>query len=70
MADARNGGIGMTIAERCTQIANQVVPRYRTGKPLSCTGQVARMWQAAWDGACRALGGDPARYVNTTGKGQ
>lgn len=47
---------------RCSKIADQVVPEYRGGKPRSCTGHYAKRWQAAWDGACVALGGDPARY--------
>lgn len=50
--------------ERCTEIADQVVPEYRPGKPPypSCTGIYAKRWQAAWDAACIALGGDPAEY--------
>ena len=45
---------------RCTQIADRVVPEYRAGrKSYSCTGGVAKRWQAAWDGACIALGYDP-----------
>jgi hypothetical protein len=49
-----------SIAARCTQVADAVVPQYRGGKKsYSCTGTVARHWQAAWDGACIALGGDP-----------
>ena len=50
------------IGGRCAEIADQVVPEYRGGKPRSCTGHYAKRWQAAWDGACVALGGDPARY--------
>lgn len=48
------------IAARCTQIADEVVPEYRGGRSsYSCTGRVAKRWQAAWDGACVALGHDP-----------
>jgi hypothetical protein len=51
------------IATRCTLIADQVVPEYRGGeRSYSCTGRVAKRWQAAWDGACVALGGDPQNY--------
>lgn len=50
------------ITERCTQIADRIVPEYRRGeKSYSCTGVVAKRWQAAWDGACVALGHDPDR---------
>ena len=44
---------------RCTAIADAAVPKYRDGKARSCTGHYARQWQAAWDGACLALGGKP-----------
>lgn len=48
---------------RCTEIADQVVPEYRDGKrSYACHGHTAKRWQAAWDGACIALGGDPAEY--------
>lgn len=50
------------VAGRCTEIADKVVPEYRGGKPRCCTGHIAKRWQAAWDGACVALGGDPAGY--------
>jgi hypothetical protein len=47
------------IGKRCTQIADAVVPEYRGGKrSYSCTGTVAKRWQAAWDGAAHALRGD------------
>lgn len=56
-----------TIAERCTQIADAVVPAYRGGKKsYGCTGVVAKRWQAAWDGACFALGHDPKRYIKNS----
>jgi len=50
------------VAKRCTQIADAVVPEYRGTRKHSCTAPTARRWQAAWDGACVALGHDPARY--------
>lgn len=51
------------LTRRCVEIADQVVPEYRNGKrPASCTGHHAKRWQAAWDGACVALGGDPAEH--------
>jgi hypothetical protein len=53
------------IANLCTGIADKVEPDYRTGAPRSCTGYIARRWQAAWDGACLAIGGDPASYRRT-----
>ena len=50
-------------ADRCTQIADAIVPMYRDGKKsYSCTGVVAKRWQAAWDGACVALGRSPNDY--------
>ena len=52
-----------SIEARCTQIADAVVPAYRTaGRALSCTGTIAKRWQAAWDGACLALAHDPQDY--------
>ncbi|MEG3175862.1 hypothetical protein U1872_06440 [Sphingomonas sp. RB3P16] len=65
MTDPRNGAL----ADRCTEIADQVEPKYRTyddklHQPgYSCTGHTAKRWQAAWDGACIALGGDPKEYL-------
>ncbi len=58
--------------ERCTVIADQVVPEYRDGKrSYVCGGVVAKRWQAAWDAAYTALGGDPAwhryQFVLTIG---
>ena len=51
------------ITARCTQIADAAVPEYRDGKrSYSCTGRVAKRWQAAWDGACIALGREPKAY--------
>lgn len=54
-------------ATRCTEIADQVVPEYRRehsgGRYYSCTGHTAKRWQAAWDGACVALGRDPKEYL-------
>lgn len=54
------------VAACCTQIADAVVPEYRGGKKsYACTGLVAKRWQAAWDGACLALGHDPRRAIRT-----
>jgi hypothetical protein len=51
---------------RCTQIADQVVPEYRArNKSYSCTGGMAKRWQAAWDGACAALGYNPKKVIDT-----
>jgi hypothetical protein len=51
------------IVKCCTQIADEVVPEYRGGKrSYSCTGRVAKRWQAAWDGTCVALGHEPKNY--------
>lgn len=50
-----------TIPARCTEIADKVVPEYRSHR-MSCTGVYAKCWQSAWDAACLALGGDPASY--------
>lgn len=53
------------ISVQCTLIADRVEPRYRSGlRPYCCGGHVAKLWQAAWDGACTALGGDPASFLN------
>ncbi|NYT42294.1 hypothetical protein HZY97_16095 [Sphingomonas sp. R-74633] len=52
------------LAKRCTDIADRVVPAYRDGKrSYSCGGTTAKLWQAAWDGACIALGGEPEAYI-------
>lgn len=54
----------MSIEERCTAIADQVVPQYRKmGQKHSCSGHWAKRWQAAWDAACVALGGDLSNYA-------
>ncbi len=51
------------VATRCTEIADTVVPEYRSGSSHpSCTSPTAKRWQAAWDGACVALGRDPESY--------
>lgn len=52
------------LTEICTVVADAVVPRYRQNPPPSCTGHHAKRWQAAWDGACLALGGNPKDHVN------
>jgi hypothetical protein len=66
-----------TLVTHCTQIADRVVPEYRArNKSYSCTGGVAKRWQAAWDGACIALGNDPKevsdaeRRVRARGRGK
>lgn len=47
------------LEQRCTAIADQAVPAYRNGdRSYDCTGHTAKRWQAAWDGACIALGGN------------
>lgn len=55
------------LVQRCTAIADQAVPQYRTPKPgggyYTCTGIYAKRWKAAWDGACIALGGNPQDHV-------
>lgn len=50
------------IAERCTAIADKVVPAYRAdhARHTGCTSHTAKRWQAAWDGAWHALGGPAA----------
>lgn len=51
-------------ARRCTEIADMVVPEYRSGvRAYSCTGLYAKRWQAAWDGACVTLGSDPKEHL-------
>ncbi|WP_305171925.1 hypothetical protein [Sphingomonas aurea] len=41
---------------RAVEIADKVVPAYRAkGARYSCTGQVARCWQTAYDGALAVL---------------
>lgn len=59
----------LALEDVCTKIADVVVPEYRDGKrSYSCTGRVAKRWQAAWDGACLALGRAPEGYrSNSTG---
>lgn len=55
----------MEISKRATSIADEVVPQYRHGSRIyRCHGTTAARWQAAWDGACLALGGDPADFRN------
>jgi hypothetical protein len=56
----------MTFEEQCTAIADKVVPQYRNpprGRMYSCSSHTASKWQAAWDGACIAMGGDPMEHV-------
>ncbi len=58
--------IGHDLERYCTAIADQAVPFYRSppnGRmPFSCTSHTANRWQAAWDGACIALGGNPQDF--------
>lgn len=61
----------LEVAQRCTGIADRVEPRYRNGsRSYSCYGHVAKLWQAAWDGACVALGGDPLDFVRKPDRDQ
>lgn len=49
----------MTADERALAIADKIVPAYRNGtRSYSCTGHVAKMWQAAYDGALSIADGD------------
>ena len=51
------------IDARSLAIADQAVPQHRSEKPgggyYSCTGIYAKRWQAAYDAAQLALGGNP-----------
>jgi hypothetical protein len=59
----RGPDVTVSIDDRCSQFANVIVPEFKGGnKSYSCTGDVAKRWQAAWDGACMALGHDPRDY--------
>lgn len=59
------------IYAHATRIADQVEPRFRHGaRSYGCGGHVAKLWGAAWEGACIALGGDPAAYRTPGGRGQ
>lgn len=59
----------ISIDDRCAQFADAIVPEYRHGnKAYGCGGTVAKRWQAAWDGACMALGHDPRDYRGGPGK--
>ncbi len=49
------------INERCVAVADTVVPKYRNGtRAYSCCGHVAKMWQAAYEGAEAVLAATPA----------
>ena len=53
--------------KRCVEIADAVVPQYRSGeRSYSCTGGMAKRWQAAFEGACLALGHDPKELWKTS----
>lgn len=49
------------LSSECRRIADRVVPEYFSGS-YSCGGVYAKRWQAAWDAACIALGGNPEDY--------
>lgn len=56
----------MTLDKQCLAAADTIVPEYR-GKPgYSCTGQVAKRWQAAYDAARLVLGAAPAQCSETS----
>lgn len=49
--------------EKYTEIADRVVPEYRDYRSnYSCTGHVAKRWEAAWNAACIANSDEPSRY--------
>lgn len=50
-----DGPIAASLEKRATLIANEVCG----GPPQRCYGWKAKIWQSAWDGAYRALGGEP-----------
>lgn len=44
------------VEARCVAVADTLVPNYRNGsRAYSCVGHVAKMWQAAYDGAAAVL---------------
>lgn len=44
------------VEARCVAVADTLVPNYRNGsRAYSCAGHVAKMWQAAYDGAAAVL---------------
>ena len=48
----------MTPEQKAVAIADKIVPAYRAkGSRYSCTGNIAKMWQAAYDGALAVLKG-------------
>lgn len=50
----------MSAEQRALAIADKIVPAYRAGgRRYSCTGNVAQMWQAAYDGALAVLTPEP-----------
>ena len=51
---------GDEVKRRCAYIADRCVPEYRAGKKsYSCTGTVAKRWEAAWKATSMTLGYDP-----------
>ena len=58
----------MTAEERATAIADKIVPAYRAkGSRYSCTGTIAKMWNAAYEGACSALPSQAAQPAEADG---
>jgi len=51
------------IKERCSQIADVVVPTFRCAPGGRCTRPTAKRWQAAWEGACLAFGHSPKEFA-------
>lgn len=50
----------MSAEQKAIAIADKIVPAYRDGgRRYSCTGNVAKMWQAAYDGALAVLTPEP-----------
>lgn len=50
----------MTAEQKACAIADRIVPAYRQGpRRYSCTGHVAKMWDAAFSGALAALAEQP-----------
>lgn len=49
-----------TANREAKKIADKIIPSYRlSGKSYSCTGTIAKKWQAAYEGACMAYGVEP-----------
>lgn len=50
---------GKSISERAQELANQIVPEYQ-GKRHDFDGHYAKRWDAAYEAAFLALGGEPS----------